>query len=85
LIEDLVAMGHEQQPGAWQFCTQAGVDDGGHDGLAGAGGGDEQIAVVAAFAGEFDLFEEAFLEWLEAQLDGAEDDGGSGVGAAGPL
>lgn len=62
-------MGDEQQPGAWQFGTQARIVDRGHDGLAGTGGGDQQIAVVATSARELDLLEEAFLEWLETEFD----------------
>ena len=41
LVEDLVAVRDEQQASARQFVTQARVVDGGHHGLAGAGGGDE--------------------------------------------
>jgi len=57
---------------------EAAVVDGGHDGFAGAGGGDQEVAVVALLAGEGDEFEEALLERLEADLEGAEHHGGAG-------
>ena len=63
--------------------TEAPVVDGGHDRLAGAGGGDEQVAVVTTGARQRDLFEQPLLERFEAKLDGTEDDDGPGVGAAG--
>ncbi len=50
LIEDLVAVRHEQQTRARQFVAKTGVVDGGHDGLASAGGGDEQVAMVTTGA-----------------------------------
>ena len=83
LIEDFVAVRDEQQPCSWQFGAQPGVVDCGHDGFAGAGGGDQQITVMAAAAGQGDLFQEAFLEGFQSQFDRAKDDGGSGVDAAG--
>ena len=52
LVEDLLAVGDEQQPGTGELLAQAAVVEGGHHGLAGAGGGDEQVAVVALLAGE---------------------------------
>src|SRR3546814_14491192 len=47
LVEDLLAVGDEQQAGAGEPLAEAGVVDGGHHGLARAGGGDEEVAVVA--------------------------------------
>ena len=67
LVEDLLAVRDEEEARARQHGAQARVVDGGHDGLAGAGGGDEQVPVVAALAGERDLLEQALLERLEAR------------------
>ena len=52
LVEDLLAVGDEQQAGAREPLAEAAVVEGGHHGLAGAGGGDEEVAVVALLAGE---------------------------------
>ena len=66
LVEDLLAVSDEQQPVAVESGPQAGVVDGGHDGLAGAGGGDEQVAVAALATGDLDELEQAFLERVRA-------------------
>jgi hypothetical protein len=44
-----------------------------------AGGGDEQVAVVALLAGERDLFEQSLMKDLGTQLDGAEHQARSGM------
>jgi hypothetical protein len=62
LEEDLLAVGDEEEARAGQEGAQARVVDGGHDGLAGAGGGDEEVPVAAELAGERDLLEQALLE-----------------------
>lgn len=51
---------------------EAAVVDGGHDGFAGAGGGDEEVAVMSLLAGEGDQFEEPLLERLQADVEGAQ-------------
>ena len=83
LVEDLLAVGDEQQAGAGEPLAEASVVDGGHHGLAGAGGGHEEVAVVALLAGDVDLLEQPLLEGRRAQLDRAEDDERAVVGAAG--
>ncbi len=50
LIEDLIAVRDKQQARARQFVAKVRVVDGGHDGLAGTSGGDEQVAMVTACA-----------------------------------
>jgi hypothetical protein len=50
LGEDFFSMGDEEEAGALERLSKAAVVDGGHDGLAGAGGGDEEVAVVALLA-----------------------------------
>ena len=55
-------MRHEQQPVRGKLVARARVVDRGHNGLAGAGCRDEQIAVMSAAACEFHLLEEPLLE-----------------------
>ena len=74
-------MGDEQQAGAGEPLTETSVVDGGHHGLAGAGGGHEEVAVVALLAGDVDLLEQPLLEGRRAQLDRTEDDEGAVVGS----
>ncbi len=50
LVEYLVTMSNEKQPGSRQLVAEAGIVDGSHHGLAGASGGDEQVFVVTANA-----------------------------------
>ena len=52
LVEDLLAVRDEQQPCEAKRGAQPGVVDRGHHGLAGTGGGDEQVAVVTRAARE---------------------------------
>ena len=63
--------------------SKAAVVDGGHHGLAGAGVGYEEVAVVALLAREGDQFEKALLERLQADLEGAQHHGGAGLGSYG--
>ena len=48
LIEDLLTVCDEQQPGSIQPAAQRGIVECGHDGLAGARCGDEQVAVMVS-------------------------------------
>jgi hypothetical protein len=50
-------VGDEEEARAREEGAEVGVVDGGHDGLAGAGGGDEEVPVAAELAGERDLVE----------------------------
>src|SRR3954454_3236028 len=82
LLEDLAAMGNEEETRPRQFRSQPGVKDGGHHGLAGAGRGDQQIAVMSLKPRDLDQLEQAFLERFRANLDRAEDGHVALVGAA---
>ncbi len=62
LVEDLLAVGDEQQAGPGELLAEPPVVERGHHRLAGAGGGDEQVAVVALLAGELDQLEQPLLE-----------------------
>ena len=72
LVEDLLAVGDEEQPVARERRSEARVVDRRHDRLARAGRGDEQVAVVAMVARELDLLEQALLERSQLELDRAE-------------
>jgi hypothetical protein len=72
LLEDLLAVCHEEQARAREGLPKARVVDRRHDRLPRARGGHEQVAVVTELPGERDLFEQPLLKWLGAQLDGAE-------------
>jgi hypothetical protein len=50
LVEDLFAVGDEQQTRPWQPSSKRSVVQRCHHGLAGTGGGDEQVAVMTALA-----------------------------------
>ena len=67
-------MRDEEQPVSRQPFPQARVVDGGHDGLARAGRGDEQVPVSVEGPRQFDLFEEPFLEREQHDLDRTEQD-----------
>ena len=45
LLEDLLAVGDEEQARPFAPCTEAAIVEGGDDGLAGAGCGDDEVAV----------------------------------------
>src|SRR5690606_16737357 len=68
LIQDLLAVGDEQQPGTRQTRAKSLIVDRGHHGLARAGRCGEQVAVVSLLAREFDLFEHSLLERLQPDL-----------------
>ena len=51
LVEDLLAVGDEQQPRPGEALAELAVVERGHHGLAGAGRRDEQVAVVALAVG----------------------------------
>ena len=72
LVEDLLAVGDEEQAAAGELGSKPRVVDRGDHGLAGTRGRHEQVAMVALVAGEHDLFEERFLERAELELDRAE-------------
>ena len=72
LREDLFAVGDEEETRSRQFLAEARVVDRRHDRLAGAGRRDEQIAVMAAAAGQCDLLEQPLLERLRSQFDRAQ-------------
>ena len=74
LVEDLLAVGDEQQADRGSSLTQTRVVDRRHDGLARAGGGDEQVAVVAALRATARSARAGAPGTVEAQLDRAEDD-----------
>ena len=74
LLEDLHAMRDEEQSRAWQLRAQPLVVDRRHHGLAGPGGGHEQVAVMAEAARDGDLLQEALLKRVRAQLGGGEGD-----------
>ena len=82
LIQDLITVCDEQQTRPGQFTAQAGVVDGGHDGLTGAGGRHQQIAVPTAAPSYRDLLQQSLLEGFQAKFDRAEDDLRSGVDPA---
>src|SRR5262245_58568575 len=44
LLQDLLAVGNEQEPRSWHGRTQSGVVDGRHHRLAGTGRGNEQVS-----------------------------------------
>ena len=50
LVEDLLAVGDEQQSGSVESAAECPVVECRHHGLAGAGRGDEQVAVMAALS-----------------------------------
>jgi hypothetical protein len=79
LGEQLLAMGHEQQASPAELARQPRVVDRGHDRLAGAGRRDQEVLVVTLLARHRDLLEQALLERLEAELDGAQHDLRRGV------
>ena len=85
LIEDLLAVGYEQQSRSAEPPGERGVVERRHDGLARASGGNEEVAVMTTLPREFDEFEQPFLERVRPQLDRAEDHVRAAVGAAGPL
>ena len=62
LFEDLAAVGDEEQPGAWEGSSEVSVVDGRHHGLAGAGGCDQQVPMVAVGASDVDAFQHPLLE-----------------------
>ena len=74
LFEDLLAMRDEQQSRAREAISKPRVVDRGHDGLACAGRGDEQVAMVPTLARERDLLEQALLERFGPKLDRTEED-----------
>ena len=74
LLEDLLPVRDEEQPRARQRLPKPRVVDRGHDGLAGSGRGDQQVAVVAALARQRNLLEQALLERLRPELDRAQDE-----------
>ena len=73
LLEDLASVSDEQKARARESAAQSRVVDGRHDGLAGSGGGDEQVLVVTLLARESDLLEQSFLERLGSKLERAEE------------
>ena len=50
LVEDLLAVGDEQQSGSAEPPAERPVVEGRHDGLAGAGRRDEQVAVMTSLS-----------------------------------
>src|SRR4051794_40377178 len=72
LCEDLFPMGDEQEAGSRQLLAETCVVERRHHSLAGAGGGNEKVPMVSAAPGQCDLLEEAFLEELWSELDGAQ-------------
>ena len=82
LFEDLFTMGHEQQSRARKSIAKPRVIDRGHDRLARACRGDEQVAMVPTLPRQRDLLEQTLLERFGAKLDRAQEDGGAGRGAS---
>jgi hypothetical protein len=74
LGQDFLAVGDEEQPRTRQALAQAGVIHGGHDGLARARRGYQQVPVMSLLPRQLDLLEEPLLERLQPQLDRAEHD-----------
>ena len=69
LLQDLLPVGHEQQPRAGgSVGRKSRVVDRRHDGLAGAGGGDEQVAVPPVPSSDLDLLEQPLLERTQVDL-----------------
>ncbi len=73
LIEDLLAVCDEQESIAGQPRAQSGVVDRGHDGLAGTGRRDEEIAMVSERACQRDLLEQSLLKRVQHDLDRTEE------------
>ncbi len=87
LVEDLLAMGNEQQAGPPQPLTERPVVQCRHDRLAGTGRGDEQVAVMPPLARQLEQLQQPFLERVRTQLDRAQNHVWAGVSpsGAGPL
>ena len=62
LVQNRVAVGHEQQPGARQVGSEMPVVEGGHHGLAGTGGSDDKRVGMAAQTLDLEAFEDGRLE-----------------------
>ncbi len=72
LVEDLLAVSDEQESAASELRSKPRVVDRRHHCLPGAGGRDEQVAMVALVAGEDDVLEQRLLERAQLELDRAE-------------
>ena len=70
LAQDLLAMGDEQQRGVGPAIAEPPVVEGGDHGLAGAGGGHDEVApAVVPLAFGFELVEDAGLERLGRDVE----------------
>ena len=81
----LLAVRDEEESTAPEAFPEAGVVHGGHDRLACARGGDQEVPVLAALARHLDLLEETLLEGLEADLDRRQNGPQLGLGLRGTL
>ena len=73
LLEDLGAVGDEQQAGPVELGAEVAVVERGDDGLAGAGGGDDEVVGVALAALDLEPFEDLALERVGLDLERRED------------
>ncbi len=80
LVEDLAAVGDKEELQRAVLVAEAAVVEGRNDGLAGAGGGDHEVAGVAAATFGLEPIENLLLEGIRADIDVE----GEGIGA-GPL
>ena len=65
-------MSDEQEAAAAELGSKTRVVDRGNHRLPGAGGRDEQVAMVALVAGKDDVLEQRLLERAQLELDRAE-------------
>ena len=84
LVEDLLAVRHEEQTAARQLCPQARVVDSRHHRLARPGRRHEQVAMVALMPGEHDVLEQRLLERPQLELDRGQQGRVTNAGDLGP-